>query len=106
MKRWTKRRYFYRDWEPGPPIDRLGPLKIDVTFSLPACRIFGYEDDSEDERDHQHIDSAMKRGLIFGRWFSAQCIGGEWGSHRIAELTDITKEQFETAQERGFGDAH
>jgi len=101
-RRWHKRRYFVTQWEPGPPIDHLGPLKIDYSFSLPACTIYGFETDSEDERDHPHIDSAMKRGLIFGRWFSKMCIDGEWGNHRISELKDITREEFEKAEERRF----
>ena len=102
MKRWEKRRYFVTDWEPGPPIDHLGPLKIDYSLSLPACTIYGYEDDSEDERDHPIIDSAMKRGLIFGRWFSTMCVAGEWGHHRISDLKDITREEFETVEKRGW----
>lgn len=102
MKRWEKRRYFVTDWEPGPPIDHLGPLKVDHTISLPACTIYGYEEDSEIDADHATIDSAMKRGLIFGRWFSTQCIGGEWGHHRISDLKDITREQFEAVEKGGW----
>lgn len=102
MKRWEKRRYFVTQWEPGPPIDHLGPLKIDHCFSLEACTIYGYEDDSEDERDHPIIDSAMKRGLVFGRWFSTMCIAGEWGHHRISDLKDITREEFEAVEKRGW----
>ena len=99
MKRWTKRRYFTRDWMPDD--EQASPIAA-IVFSLPACKIYGYEDDSEDERDHFHIDSGMKRGLIFGRWFSSQCVGGEWGHHRISDLTDITADDFEFARQRGW----
>lgn len=104
MKRWEKRRYFVTEWEPGPPgqFDHLGALKIDHSLSLPACTIYGYEDDSEDERDHFHIDSGMRRGLIFGRWFSTNCVNGEWGHHHISDLTDITADNFESARQRNW----
>ena len=102
MRRWDKRRFFITHWKPGPPIDHLGPLKIDANFSMPACTIFGYEQDSEIDADHYHVDSGMKRGLIFGRWFSAQCVEGEWGHHHIKDLSQIAEATFDAAQQQGF----
>ncbi len=101
MKRWEKRRYFVRQWEPGPegPM-QLGPLKLDYALSLPACTIYGYEEDSEFDDDHRRIDDAMKRGIIFGRWFSTQCVEGEWGSQPIGQMKDITREEFEAVERR------
>lgn len=102
MKRWEKRRYFVTQWEPGPPVDHLGPLQVDLFLSLLACTIYGYEEDSEFDQDHQSIDSGMKQGLIFGRWFSTQCVEGEWGNHRISELKDISRQEFDAFEKRGW----
>lgn len=98
MKRWEKRRYFKRLWVPIPGEQKhFGPLKFDASFSLPACLIWGYEDDSEFDADHRSIDAAMKRGLIFGRWFSVNCTDGEPGTQPISELVEVTAADFETA---------
>jgi hypothetical protein len=99
MKRWHKRRYFTRDWMPDD--EQESPVAA-IVFSLPACKIYGYEDDSEDERDHVFIDSGMRRGLIFGRWFSTICVEGEWGNHRISDLKDISREEFEAVEKTGW----
>ena len=99
MKRWEKRRYFTRDWMPDD--EQASPIAA-IVFSLPACKIYGYEDDSEIDEDHRTIDAAMKRGLIFGRWFSTICVEGEWGSQPIRELKDITREEFEAVEKSGW----
>ena len=78
-KRYEKRRYFAR------------MLDNDLT-------IFGYEDDSPYEEDHENLDDATERGYIFGEWFSAACPEGELGSTHISRLHEITKHQFEAAQ--------
>jgi hypothetical protein len=83
-------------------VENIGPLKVDASFALPACRIYGYEDDSEYEEDHHSIDAAMKRGLVFGRWFSVNCLEGEPGTQPVTELREITKEEFDRASRRGW----
>ncbi len=104
MKRWEKRRFFVRNWEPYKEGTVFGPFKPNVVFSLPACKIYGYEDDSEFDADHQAIDAAMKRGFVFGRWFSTLCVDGEPGSQPFSELKLISKEEFEAAQRREWKD--
>lgn len=103
MKRWERRRYFCRQWEPTTQkAVYMGGMKIPVAHSMPAVTIFGYEDDSEYNEDHASIDAAMKRGFIFGRWFSVNCRDGEPGTQPMDELMLITKKDFEAAQKRGW----
>ncbi len=102
MKRWEKRRYFTRDWIPKD--EQASPVAFKV-FSLPACKIYGYEDDSEFDEDHKSVDFAMERGQIFGRWFSVACTEGEPGTQPITELNEITQEEFETLEKRGWKEA-
>jgi len=81
-RRWHRRRFFVCNYNPSPP---------------PTCMIWGYESDSEIDADHNQIDFLMKRGRIFGRWFSRYCTDGEVGTHGINDLTQITEEDFEKA---------
>jgi len=98
MRRWHRRRFFVFDYEPEPTATKqgqgLGAVEI---LTLPACRIWGYESDSEFDEDHNSIDFAMKRGNIFGCWFSRHCPEGEPGMQTFKDLQEITEEEFEKA---------
>lgn len=82
MKRYEKRRYF--------------KMFFDI------LTIYGYEDDSEFEEDHQLLDNATSKGYTSGYWFSTACVGGEYGSNHIENLIMIPKEEFEEAKSRGW----
>ncbi len=96
-RRWHKRRFFICDYESSPSGKRnIAGMEFE-TFSLESCRIWGFESDSEFDADHYQVDLIMKRGRIFGYWFSRNCPDGEVGSHAQENLVEITEEEFEKA---------
>ncbi len=103
MKRWEKRRFFIRRWEPkGDQPIMLHGVSFAHVFEVPAVTIYGYEEDSEVEEDHHHIDLAMKKGLVFGKWFSQFCRDGEWGTQVLNLCEQITEKDFELAKENDW----
>ena len=98
MRRWHRRRFFVTDYEPdtSKKTATLRGMKFEV-HHLEPVRIWGYESDSEFEADHTQVDLIMKRGRIFGYWFSRNCTDGEVGSHAQENLVEITEEEFDTA---------
>src|SRR5689334_12838331 len=97
-KRWEKRHFYICKW-PGKTRE-LAPNEF--VFPEHPLDIYGYEDDSEFEADHERIDDALEQGFIFGKWFSIYCPEGEYGEQHASMLFEITPEQFEAAQERGW----
>ena len=76
-QRWHRRRFFKLVWE-------------DLT-------IYGYEDDSPYEEDHEIIDRNLSNGIIDGQWFSEACPEGEGGEQSLERLMPITEKEFEEA---------
>jgi len=73
-----------------------------ISLSDIPLDIYGYETDGDDAHDQRVVDDALKRGFVYGYWFSVKCIEGEWGSHALGSLTEITEAAFEAAKARGW----
>lgn len=58
--------------------------------------------DPNDEHDKQHIAEMKKRGQVFSECFSVVETEGELGTHPLAAVTEISREEFEAARARGW----
>lgn len=67
-----------------------------------ALLIYGRKVTSSYAEDAAYVNSCEARGLIFTESFSVACVDGEIGTHPIATVTEISREQFEAARARGW----
>jgi hypothetical protein len=62
--------------------------------------IYGYEEDSEYDEDHEYIDNGLEKGFVNGYWFSVLCVDGEYGAHPLDRMESISEADFEAAKQR------
>lgn len=96
--------YFVRHVEPygGPSKVMFAGQEIDVIGLDAELMIYGYKVTTDDPHDAAIMESAEQRGYIFTQSFSVACVEGEPGSHPMSELREITRDEFEAAQARGW----
>lgn len=56
----------------------------------------------DDPHDQEHIDRMRERGQVFSECFSVIETRGELGTHPLAAVTEISREEFEAARARGW----
>jgi hypothetical protein len=78
--------------------------EIEDELGLPEVElaIYGRAIWPDDEHDRYQIGELRKRGQVFAECFSVRCPEGEVGTHPFATVTQITKDEFERARERGW----
>lgn len=64
--------------------------------------IYGRAVRSRYEEDRAIEAEQRARGLVFSECFSVMCLDGELGTHPLATVTAISREEFEAARERGW----
>lgn len=64
--------------------------------------IFGRKVQSTYAEDAEAMAKYERQGLVFAECFSVWCEDGELGSHPLATVTEISREEFEAARERGW----
>jgi hypothetical protein len=64
--------------------------------------IYGRKIKSRYPEDQDYLRRLEAEGCIFTESFSIACVEGEIGSQPLGELTEIDKEEFEEARERGW----
>lgn len=64
--------------------------------------IYGRAVDSLYEADRAYVESVRAQGGVFCECFSVACVDGEVGTHPLAALSEISREEFEAARERGW----
>lgn len=123
--------YFRRVWTGSTPMDEvtlfhrqpdgtllitMGVPEADVPLEVreSAVRMPDLESDdlviygravaSSDPHDRHYYAELKARGQVYSECFSVACVGGEFGSHPLATLTEITREEFLAAKERGWTD--
>jgi len=111
---------------PMPPISRFGPLTepnrffffiwdtmdvpqemefgtfVVLTPTFEKLAIYGREVGSPYPEDQPTLRLAERRGRIMGEWFSVVEPDGELGTNALADLTEITPEEFSAAYQRGW----
>ncbi len=100
-QRWHRRRFFkFLDAEPAGIIEDGKFVAFDQ--QEPPLMIYGYESDSAYRDDHEYIDECIANGWVPGEWFSEACPEGEFGDQRGEKLIEITEDEFNEAQRRGW----
>lgn len=116
--------FFRREWAGATPLDEVmvikrapdGTLVVqvdvlgedapdgerDASLAGPGLVIYGRGVQSSYEEDEWHLSGLARRGLVFSECFSVQCEEGEVGSHPLAALTEISRDEFEAARGRGW----
>lgn len=98
-------RFFRRVWDPGPAgTVEVGHVVV-MTPSTPdgGLAIYGYSARSEYPEDHALEDQAWRRRKVFFAWnYSVMAPDGEPGMVPLAEVEEITRDEFELAQRRGW----
>ena len=117
--------FFRRLWTGGTPFDEVTSMRrtpdgtLEITMGVP-----GYDFPADPSAvvlpplaseglviygravvppvDREDVERMWKRGLVFSRCFSVVCPEGELGTHPIATLSEISREEFEAAEARGW----
>jgi hypothetical protein len=58
----------------------------------------------DDPSDRKYVARMKRRGQVFAECFSVESLRGEVGCHPLAAITEITREEFLAAKERGWTD--
>jgi hypothetical protein len=64
--------------------------------------IYGRKVVSRYAEDADAMAQYERQGLVFSECFSEWCVEGELGSHPLATVTEISREEFEAARKRGW----
>jgi hypothetical protein len=123
--------YFRRVWAGSTPMDEVTLFTrqpdgtLVVTVGIPAADvpveiresaiqmpdlqsdglvIYGRALGSDDQHDRDYAAQMKARGQVWSECFSVACVGGELGTHPLAAITEITREEFLAAKERGWDD--
>lgn len=83
----------------------LAPVVDEVVSLVPPegfLIIYGRKVRSSFPEDAEYIDACEARGLVYTESFSVACEDGEVGTHPLALLTEITKDEFDAARGRGW----
>jgi hypothetical protein len=75
---------------------------IENTYAESALVIYGDATLPDDAHDREHALFMRKRGQVYGKWFSVIETSGEYGTHPLATLTEISSAEFEQARKRGW----
>jgi hypothetical protein len=89
---------------PGPdaPELKMQPDDLDLFETPDGLVIYGREVAPDNPWDSVIIEKERKRGLIFSQCFSVLAPDGELGFQPIATLTQISKEEWMEAADRGW----
>lgn len=89
-----------------PRADLPPELRAQAVETIPLAPdglvIYGRGVTPRTQHDRDHVKTLAERGLIFSECFSVVCVEGELGSHPLAALTEIGREEFESAKARGW----
>lgn len=77
-------------------------VQVPVALAAPGLVIYGRAVWPDDAHDRALIREWSKRGLVFSQCFSVVETDGEVGTHPLAALTEISREEFEAARARGW----
>ena len=98
-------RYWRRVWNPpgsGTTRDVGGVLVVKPEVPEGGLVIYGYGRQSAYAEDRPAEDNAWRNGRFSAECFSQTCPEGEWGSVPLAEVQEITLDEFEAARARGW----
>jgi hypothetical protein len=83
---------------------RAGGIDIPNPLLEDELVIYGRAIEPDDEDDRAHAAEMAKRGQVFCECFSVVAPAGEIGTHPLAAVTEISREEFEAARARGWQD--
>lgn len=85
-----------------PEVQQLEPNVTVFTPQFDGLKIYGWSCKSPFPEDDAVEKRAFDRGMVMGFCFSEVVPDGEYGSTPLAEVVEISEDEFNQAKERGW----